>query len=46
MGFNLAFKGLILHRLRTVSHQSESESDRVVMNIVLFYIDDKERGIH
>lgn len=36
---------LILNRLRTVYHQSESESDRVVINILLFCIDDKERGI-
>jgi hypothetical protein len=29
------------NRLRMVSHQNESESDRVVMNIVLFCIDYK-----
>lgn len=32
---------LILNRLRIVFHQSESESDRMVLNIVLFYTDDK-----
>ena len=31
---------LILNRLRIVSNQSESESDKVVMNIVLFCIND------
>ena len=32
---------LILKRLRIVSHQSESESDRVVLNVVLFCTDDE-----
>ena len=32
---------LILNILRIVPHQSESESDRVVLNIALFCTDDK-----